>query len=85
MYGTQDSENTFLFIFLEFIVLLLTTAYYLRVIAPFIADRHYIKMEINRSVGGEYRYWKRELKKLYLCNIPILGWLFRWYYSKHKH
>ncbi len=81
MYDTQnDIGNVLCFVILMFLALLLIGAYYIRVIAPFIADRHYIKMEINRSVGREYRYWKRQLKILYLCSIPIIGFLFRIYF-----
>ena len=31
----------------------------------------YIKMEINRSDGGERRYWKHQKKKLWLSLIPF--------------
>lgn len=31
----------------------------------------YIKMEINRSEGGERRYWQHQKKKLWLSLIPF--------------
>ncbi|MGN0458441.1 MAG: hypothetical protein ACI4IL_05685, partial [Eubacterium sp.] len=43
---------------------------YLNVIQPFVETREYIKGEINRSDGGEYYYWKRELRNLYIEHIP---------------
>ena len=39
--------------------------------------RDYIKMEMQRSDGDEYYYWKSELKRLYISHIPILGRFFR--------
>ena len=45
---------------------------------PFKKQRDYIKMEMKRSLEEpEYRYWRRELKKLYLRAIPLVGKLFR--------
>lgn len=70
------SENRiFLYgILLALITVLCGTAVYMHIIRPFSADRRYIKAEIHRSYDeGEYRYWKRELKKLYISQIPFLG------------
>ena len=45
---------------------------------PFKEKRDYIKMEMKRSYKEEvYRYWRRELKYLYLRSIPIIGRFFR--------
>ena len=51
--------------------------FYFYVVMPFIEERNYIKMEMQRSDDEEYYYWKRELKRLYLSQIPIIGILFR--------
>ena len=41
---------------------------------PFKEERDYIKMEMERSFEeDEYRYWRRELKRLYLRSIPFIG------------
>ena len=49
-----------------------------KVFIPFKKQRDYIKMEMKRSLEErEYRYWRRELKKLYLQAIPLVGKLFR--------
>lgn len=41
----------------------------------------YFKMEIGRSFDIEEReHWERELAKLYLCKIPLLGkWIYKVY------
>lgn len=45
---------------------------------PFKEERDYIKMEMARSYEEEeYRYWRRELKYLYLRSIPLVGRFFR--------
>ena len=45
---------------------------------PFKEERHYIKMEMDRSYEeDEHRYWRRELKYLYLRSIPLIGRFFR--------
>ena len=59
------------------ILLLCIMGICVRVIHPFMKTRAYIKGEINRSEGREYYYWKRELRKLYIEQIPILGWLIK--------
>lgn len=41
---------------------------------PFSYSRRYIKLELRRSYNeSERRYWKREMKKLYVSYIPIIG------------
>ena len=57
------------FLFLAFII-----NFYL----PFKEDRDYIKQEMERSFDEEeYRYWQRELKRLYLRSIPLIGRFFK--------
>lgn len=66
-------ENTIL-IFMAFVLILLVIfGFYLNVIRPFTEVREYIKMEMQRSDGKEYFYWKKELKKLYMHYIPFIG------------
>ena len=52
-------------------------AFVMGVLVPFKETRDFIKMEMDRSEGRKYRYWKRELKNLYLSHIPIVRWFFR--------
>ena len=53
-------------------------AIFVNVIYPIIEDREYIKMEMKQSYSKEeYRYWKRELRYLYLRSIPLIGRFFR--------
>lgn len=75
---TQNTDNSFLFFAILFPILFLCIlALYFDVIRPFSETREYIKMEMQRSDGEEYYYWKNELKKLYIEHIPIFGWLIR--------
>ena len=44
------------------------------VIIPILEERAYLKTEMKRaSSSGEYRYRKRQLKKLYWRSIPVVG------------
>lgn len=71
----QDKNDTFIYILLFApLVLLLIGVFYTEVLIPFLKKRNYIKREIARAYSkGEYRYWKSELKKLYISLIPIFG------------
>ncbi len=64
-------------IIMVFLIVILGAGVLIRFIAPFVASRNYIKMELNRTIGKEHKFWERELKKLYLYNIPVLGVFFR--------
>lgn len=56
------------------VLLLMLAALYQNVIKPFSRDKEYIKLEIRRAYSyDELLYWKRELKKLYISYIPIIG------------
>lgn len=56
------------------IVILCAAAFYVNVIRPFSEDRKDIKSEMRRSyTKEEFRYWERELKKLYVSRIPVFG------------
>ena len=77
-YTYDNTEDTFLiFAFVVIIVFFIVLVFYFNVIAPFMKARDYIKMEMQRSDGDEYYYWKSELKRLYISHIPIIGRFFR--------
>lgn len=77
-YTYDNTEDTFLiFAFVVIIGFFIILAFYFNVIAPFTKAREYIKMEMQRSDGDEYYYWKSELKRLYISHIPIIGKFFR--------
>ena len=71
----QGENEIFLYgILLAPLIVLCVAAVYMNIIRPFPEGRRYIKAEIHRSYNeSEYRYWQRELKKLYISQIPILG------------
>ena len=72
------TDDTFLlFAFIGLISFFAVLAFYFYVIAPFMRAREHIKMEMKRSDGDEYYYWKSELKRLYMIHIPIIGRFFR--------
>lgn len=75
-YGTGE-DLFLLFVLIVMIVFFIIFVFYFYVVMPFIEERNYIKMEMQRSDDEEYYYWKRELKRLYLSQIPIIGILFR--------
>lgn len=55
------------------LILMILVLYY-NVVRPFLESDEYIKLEIGRAGSErEKRYWKRELKKLYVSMIPFLG------------
>ena len=65
-------------IFLAVLLLLpVLISFVINVLVPFKENRDLIKMEMNRTKGRKHRYWKRELKKLYISHIPIVRWFFR--------
>ncbi len=77
-YSYDTQGNAFLFfIFIVIIGFFIVLAFCFNVVMPFMKDRDYIKREMQRSDEKEYYYWKRELKRLYLSHIPIIGRLFR--------
>ena len=71
----QGENEIFLYgILLAPLIVLCVAAAYTNIIQPFSEGRRYIKAEMRRAYNeSEYRYWKRELKKLYISQIPILG------------
>ena len=67
-----------LIIILIIIGFFLLLAFFINIFLMFSEERNYIKMEMSRSLDDEeYRYWKKELRLLYLRSIPIVGMFFR--------
>ncbi len=69
-------EVSYEFLFLLFVLMLgilALIAFIINVWIPYQRERKYIKMEMKRSDGEEYYYWKRQLKRLYISHIPIVG------------
>lgn len=60
-------------------LLFISIGLYYSVILPFIEERKYLKMELRRSRygGEEYHHYKKELKRLYLRFIPLIGRFFK--------
>lgn len=56
-----------------FFLLVLIVKFVAEVYVPFVVDRDYIKTEIMRTYGDSRRRWERELKRLYLRHIPLIG------------
>ena len=54
-------------------ILLFIAVFWMNIVKPFLKEKEYIKMEMGRSNEEEYQYWKRELKKLYIWHIPLVG------------
>ena len=76
-----DNNNTIWLIWGIILAILLffpvLIAFIMGVIVPFNETRDFIKMEMNRASGRKYRYWKKELRNLYLSHIPIVRWFVR--------
>lgn len=69
------NENTLTLLFVLILALLFAVLIaFFRIIKPLSEDRAYIKAEIRRALDvSEYRYWKKEMKKLYISYIPLIG------------
>ncbi len=81
-YSTDPLFSNEILILIIAVIMIIGTfllfAYIINVYLPFKEERDYIKMEIARSYRKkEYEYWKRELRRLYLSLIPLLGRFFR--------
>lgn len=77
-------KDMILFLGTIFLIFFIILAVYFNVIAPFMEKRNRIKMEMQRSDGEEYYYWKGKLKKLYIEHIPIIGRFIRKANAKRK-
>ena len=73
------SQDIIIMIIIVAILLcLIGVGIWLSFLGPFMDQRTYIIMEIKRSNSkNEYRYWKKQLKKLYLESIPLIGRFFK--------
>ena len=79
-YSTDTILNDEFLIFIAALIigLFIILAFIFNIFLPFMEERDYIKMEMARSYEEEeYRYWRRELKYLYLRSIPLIGRFFR--------
>ncbi len=72
---TQTEHQIFVLIAILIIIiaLIILIAFYINVWIPFANRRNYIKMEISRTTGEKRKYWKRQLKYLYIDHIPLIG------------
>ncbi len=74
-YGTE--EDILIVLGSAILILFVLLALYFNFIAPLVKEREYVKMEMRRSYSeDEYRFWKRELRRVYLRHIPIIGRFF---------
>lgn len=54
--------------------LILFFAFYMRIVKPFCEERRYIISQMRGAYDyDEYKYWRRELTKLYIEHIPLIG------------
>lgn len=84
MYNTLVLDPLILLFFLCLILFVIITVMYFGVIKPFMSSRKYILMEISRSTGSECVHWEKELKRLYVSYIPIIGPVLSNRRRKHK-
>ena len=81
-YSTDPLFNVEMLMLIIAVIIIIGTflvfAYIINVYLPFKEERDYIKMEMESSFGKkDYSYWKRELRRLYLSLIPLIGRFFR--------
>ena len=77
LYTIQSGIILFLVLLILAFFITIMTITWINKIVPFLEEREYIKMEMQHSFDeGEYHYWKRELKQLYLQAIPLIGRFF---------
>ena len=55
------------------IAFILLVKFIVEVQLPFIAERDFIRMEIERTFGDEKIKWENELRWLYISLIPFIG------------
>lgn len=65
---------TLTYIIAFFIIVIFGVLFYANVVLPFKSAKSYIEMELSRAFNDEQRrYWKRQLRNLYVERIPIIG------------
>ena len=80
--GTLSNEEIAIVIIVAVIGFFMFFAFFVNTYMPFKNEKDYIKREMARSFDEEeYLYWKRELKMLYISEIPIIRSIVR---RKHK-
>ncbi|MDY6313717.1 MAG: hypothetical protein SPL89_00915 [Clostridia bacterium] len=71
---STNSDLIITFVILVPVLMMCITAYCIGTIKPFIETKAYVKTELQRTQGEpEYKYWRREMSKLYVELIPLLG------------
>ena len=66
--------TTLTYIIAFFIIVIFGALFYANVVLPFKSAKSYIEMELSRAFNDEQRrYWKRQLRNLYVERIPIIG------------
>ena len=71
---TKDifATETLLILIISILVgALVVVAFIINIWIPFMQERRYLKLEIERTSGNERKYWERELKKLYVRVFPF--------------
>jgi hypothetical protein len=74
---------------LYFVLIILSPLFlasvYMNAYLPFINTVKGLKLEIKTSDGEEREYWKKELRLLYIRNIPFMGeFIYRKYIDKNN-
>lgn len=74
-----ENESTWIIIIIPIVLLFVISVGYwlINVCINFRYQRKYIKMEISRTGGSERKYWKRQLKYLYVSHIPFASLFLR--------
>ena len=80
-FTTMDYNNsnqyTFLIIVGIIALFFILIAFVINSVIPFLREREYIVMEMRRSNDEANRqHWRKELRRLYLGAIPIVGRFF---------
>ncbi len=69
----QHINHSTIFILLSVIILVGALMFYALWILPFLKERAYIKMEIERATNFKEReHWEKELKMLYTNAVPFI-------------
>lgn len=87
----NDSGALILLIVLIISAFLLIVLKLAQFVNHFSREKQYLLTEINRAADyNEYRYWRRELRCLYLCLIPFVTernvmWVYPVFFHRAKH
>ena len=71
------NDKVLIIIVISIIAIFFIVVFYVNFFLQFKKERDYIKMEMGRTKGSEYRYWKKKLRKLYISKIPIVRRFFK--------